>query len=96
MCRRRGLKVNAGKSKMMVLGGEEGFVRSCGWDVISACVRVEILVLCFGWIWYRWCEYHRKVASGGKISSAAGGFSGACSFIIVWQQENNMEGEGEV
>ena len=24
VCRRRGLKVNAGKSKMMVLGGEEG------------------------------------------------------------------------
>ena len=24
VCRRRGLKVNAGKSKMMLLGGEEG------------------------------------------------------------------------
>ena len=24
VCRRRGLKVNAGKSKMMVLGGEDG------------------------------------------------------------------------
>ena len=24
VCRRRGLKVNAGKSKVMVLGGEEG------------------------------------------------------------------------
>ena len=25
VCRRRGLKVNAGKSKVMVLNGEEGF-----------------------------------------------------------------------
>ena len=26
MCRRRGLKFNAGKSKVMLLGGEEGLV----------------------------------------------------------------------
>ena len=26
VCRRRGLKINAGKSKMMVLNGEEGLV----------------------------------------------------------------------
>ena len=32
VCRRRGLKVNADKSKVMVIRGEEGLERDpCGW-----------------------------------------------------------------
>ena len=36
VCRRRGLKVNAGKSKMMVIGGEEGLQCKVFVDVIRA------------------------------------------------------------
>ena len=42
VCRGRGLKVNAGKSKVMVLGGEEGLdckVR-CKWDKFRACLGI--------------------------------------------------------
>ena len=41
MCRRRGLKVNAAKSKMMVLNGEEGLVLdSYRWDSFRTCLRI--------------------------------------------------------
>ena len=39
MCRRRGLKVNAGKSKVMVLNGEEGLKYKVSADE----VRLELV-----------------------------------------------------
>ena len=40
LCRRRDLKVNAGKSKVMVLGGEEGL--ECEVCVDGICLRVYL------------------------------------------------------
>ena len=34
VCRRRGLKINAGKGKVMVLGGEEGLEREISVDAV--------------------------------------------------------------
>ena len=38
VCRRRGLKVNAGKSKVMVLSGEERLKCKVLWDSFRACL----------------------------------------------------------
>ena len=40
VCRRRGLKVNIGKSKVFVLNGEEGLECSCRLDLFRACLRI--------------------------------------------------------
>ena len=41
VCRRRGLKVNVDKSKVMVSSGEERLeCEMGGWDAIGACVRI--------------------------------------------------------
>ena len=45
MCRRRGLKFNAGKNLVMVLGGEDGlecevYVTGCDWSI---CRNLNIL-----------------------------------------------------
>ena len=41
VCRRRGLKVIAGKSKVMILKGEEGLERrSFRWDLFTACLGI--------------------------------------------------------
>ena len=41
VCRRRGLKVNAGKSKVMVLGGEEGLeCEVCIDGILRVCLRI--------------------------------------------------------
>ena len=40
VCRRRGLKVNAGKSKVMVLGGEEGLECEVCVDRTHACLGI--------------------------------------------------------
>ena len=63
MCRRRGLKVNAGKSKVVLLGGEEGW--ECGVYVDG--IRLEHVSECK----YFECvldECRRKVASGRKVA----------------------------
>ena len=41
MCWRRGLKVNAGKNKMMVLNGEGGL---CGWGAMSEFKYLECVL----------------------------------------------------
>ena len=53
--RRRGLKVNAGKSKVMVINVEEELecevhVR----DLFRACLGIQIFGMCFGRLRYRW------------------------------------------
>ena len=40
MCRRRGLKVNAGKSKMMEWRGGIIVLGSCRWDSFRACLGI--------------------------------------------------------
>ena len=54
VCRRE-LKVNAGKSNVMVLNGDEGLVLSLfTWDSFQACFRIQIFGMRFGRIRYRW------------------------------------------
>ena len=49
VCRRRGLKVNAGKSKVMVLDGEEKLECEVKVDGIClVCLGIKILGMCFG------------------------------------------------
>ena len=50
---RRGLKVNAGKSKVMVLGGEEGLECEVCVDGIRLEFASELLGMRFGRIRYR-------------------------------------------
>ena len=45
VCRRRGLKVNAGKSKVMVLGGEEGLECDVSVDRIRLEYVLELIYL---------------------------------------------------
>ena len=41
VCKRRGLKVNAGKSKVMALNGEEGLEGGlCRWGSFRACLKI--------------------------------------------------------
>ena len=68
VCRRRGLKVNAGKSKVMVLTGEEGL--EC--EIHVEGIRLEH-VLEFKYLWYvvdesgtSGAECSRKMASGRR------------------------------
>ena len=79
---RRSLKVNAGKSKVMVLGGEEGL--EC--EISLKGIRLEYVLK----IKYLGCvldeaECSRKVASGrrgvGSISSQL--MLGICSFSVL-------------
>ena len=55
VCKRRSLKVNAGKSKVMVIGGEDGFL--CEVCIYRICLKhvsgIEILGMCFGQEKYR-------------------------------------------
>ena len=51
VCRRICLKVNAGKSKVMVLGREEEL--ECELYVDGICFGIQILRMCFGQIRYR-------------------------------------------
>ena len=72
MCRRKGLKVNAGNSKVMVLNGEEGLECEVHVDGthLEAVPEFE----------YLWCgldesgtdgaECSRKVASGRRVAGA--------------------------
>ena len=47
VCRRRGLKVNAGKRKGMVMSGEEGL--ECeDWGSFKVFIRIKLLGMCFG------------------------------------------------
>ena len=72
VCRRRGLKVNAGKSKVMVLNGEEGL--KC--EVHVDGIRLEHV----SELKHLGCvldeagtdgeEYSRKVASGRRVAGA--------------------------
>ena len=72
MCRKRGLKVSAGKSKIMVLGGEEG-------SECEVCVNRIRLEHVFEFK-YLGCvldesgtdkaEYSRKVPNGKKVAAA--------------------------
>ena len=72
VCRRRGLKVSAGKSKVMVLNGEEGL--EC--EVRVDGIRLEHV----SEFKYLWCalnesgtdgaECSREVASGRRVSGA--------------------------
>ena len=48
-CRRRGLKVNAGKSRVMVLNGEEGLEYKVHIDWIHLEHASEFKFLCFFW-----------------------------------------------
>ena len=43
VCRRRSLKFNANKSKVMVLSGKEGL----GLDTIGVSIRIQIFGVCF-------------------------------------------------
>ena len=54
VCRRRQLKVNADKSKVMVLNGEEGLEYEVHVDGIHLEHVLEIFGMCFGWIRYGW------------------------------------------
>ena len=55
VCRRRGLKINADKNKVMVLNGEEGLECEVHVDGIHLELVLEFKYLgCFGWIRYRW------------------------------------------
>ena len=47
VCRRRGLKVNAVKSKVMMLGGEERLQCEVCVDMFRACLRILMLGMCF-------------------------------------------------
>ena len=72
VCRRRGLKVNADKSKMLVLGGEEGLECEIRVDGTPYEQVIEFK--------YLGCVFHesgmdvakslRKIASGRKVASA--------------------------
>ena len=52
LCRRRELKVNAGKSKVIIMNGEEGL--ECEVQVgaihldFRACIQIQIFGICFG------------------------------------------------
>ena len=49
VCWRRGLKVNAGKSKVMVMNGEDGLeCEVCIDGIHLECFRNYILWMCFG------------------------------------------------
>ena len=69
VCKRRGLKVNAGKSKVMVLNGEEGLE----YEVHVASIRLEHVseFKCvldeFGTYGV---EYSRKMAKGRRVAGA--------------------------
>ena len=56
VCRRRGMKVNAGKSKVMVMNGEEGLECEVHVDGIRfrACLRIQIFGMSFRQIRYKW------------------------------------------
>ena len=66
VCRRRGLKVNANKNKVMVIGGEEGFRCEIHMDGVQfEQVTVKIFEVYFGSIRYMCC---RKVLSERKVA----------------------------
>ena len=56
VCRRRGLKFNAGTSKVMVMNGEGeiGVWGSYQWDSFRAYLGIKMFGMCFGRIRYRW------------------------------------------
>ena len=70
--RRRGLKVNAGKSKMMMLGGEERL--EC--EVCVDGIRLELVLefKCLGYVWDESgndeAKCSRKVESGRRVAGA--------------------------
>ena len=57
VCIRGGLKVNAGKSKIMVMSGEGGL------DLFGICLRIQIFGMCLDESGTGGVEYSRK---GGK------------------------------
>ena len=69
MCRRRGLKVNAGKSKVMVMNGEERFEQgSHRWGLFRTCLRIQILGFVLDESGTDGTECTRKVASGRRLA----------------------------
>ena len=71
-CRRRGLKVNAGKSKVIVLGGEEGL--ECEVSVHGNSLEQALEFKYFGYVLNEpgtgEAECSRKMASGRRVASA--------------------------
>ena len=70
VCRKRGLKVNAGKSKVMVMNGEEGF--ECE-DYVDG-IRLEQV----SEFKYLGCILDKSVTDGGECSRKAASGSGGC------------------
>ena len=70
MCTRRGLKINAGKSKMMVLGGEEGLECEVCVDGIRLehVSEFEYLGCVLGESGTDEAECSRKVPSGRRVT----------------------------
>ena len=61
ICRRRGLKVNAGKSKVMVMSGEEGLEYEVQVNGIRLKHVLEFKYLgCFGRIRHRWGRMQKE------------------------------------
>ena len=56
LCRRRGLKVNANKSKVMVMNREEGLECEVhvDWGSFRTFIRIQIFGMCFGRSRYKW------------------------------------------
>ena len=72
MCRRRGLKVNVGKSKAMVLNGEEGLecevhVDGIRLENVSECKYLRCVLDESG---KDGAEYSRNMASGRRLAGA--------------------------
>ena len=72
VCRRRGLKVNAGKSKMVVLNGEEGLECEVCVDRIHLehVSKLKYLVCVMDESGIDDAECNRKVAGGRKVAGA--------------------------
>ena len=72
MCRRRGLKVNAGKSKVMVMNGEEGL--ECEVHEDGICLehvsKFKYLGCVLDELGTDEAEYSRKMTSRWRVSGA--------------------------
>ena len=72
VCSRRGLKVNAGKSKVMVLGREDGLKSEVCVDgmQLEHVSEFKYLGCIFDESYTDGAECHRKVASGRRVAGA--------------------------
>ena len=87
VCRRRGLKVKTGKSKVMVLNGEEGL--ECEFRVDGMCLeyisKFKYLGCVLDELGTGRAECSRKVASGRRVAGATGPWLmlGICSLSML-------------